>query len=172
MEITSIKRLNRILTYLFEEMKVLDDCGRDLPIRWNMMHMYTSTQLAKLIALKRHLDIELSGLIAALHDIAVVRTKRRANHALEAKRFVIEIVNTYNNEIRGNLPIITESELDIIIEAIIHHSEKDIISDSPYVELMKDVDSIDRFLHGIKTEEEYLIRCKKVFNELNLPYIV
>lgn len=48
----SARRLNRILSILFSEMKDLSDEDRDLPIRWNVMHMYTSSQIAKILALK------------------------------------------------------------------------------------------------------------------------
>ncbi|WP_427340755.1 hypothetical protein [Caloranaerobacter sp. DY30410] len=47
-----VKRLNRILSMLLLEMKDLSDEDRDLPIRWNIMHMYTSLQIAKILALK------------------------------------------------------------------------------------------------------------------------
>lgn len=72
----SARRLNRILSILFSEMKDLSDEDRDLPIRWNVIHMYTSSQIAKILALKRGIDPELAGIAAALHDIGVVKTKR------------------------------------------------------------------------------------------------
>lgn len=37
---------------------------------------------------------------------------------------------------------------------------------APYVELLKDVDSLDRYLHGIITDGSYATRCQKVFQEL------
>lgn len=35
-------------------------------------------------------------------------------------------------------------------------------------ELFKDVDSLDRYLHGIETDSAYLKRCNKVLKELNM----
>lgn len=164
----NVKRLNRVLSILFSEIKEADHDDRDLPLRWSAMHMYTTSQIAKIVAIKRGLDPELSGLIAAMHDIAVVKTRRTSNHAVEAEKYIIELIDLYNNKIRYNLPEITEEEKKLIIEAVIHHSEKDIKTENPYIELIKDVDSFDRYLHGIKSEEDYLERCSIVFKELNI----
>ena len=166
----SVKRINRILSMLISYMKELDDEDRDLPIRWNIMHMYSSSQLAKMIAMRRGLNIEVASIAAALHDIGVVVTKRRKNHAQNAENIVADFIKKYNTEIRKDLTEITEEEKNSIIKAVIHHSEKDVFSDDPMVELLKDVDSIDRYLHGVKSEGVYLKRCKKVLKELNLLF--
>lgn len=94
----SVKRLNRILSILFNEIKELDDDNRDFPLRWSVMHMYSSTQIAKIVAIKRGLDPELAGLMAAMHDIAVVKTKRTENHAKEAKNYIIELIDQYKQK--------------------------------------------------------------------------
>jgi len=165
---TNVKRLNRILSMLIAYMKDLDDEDRDIPIRWNIMHMYSSSQIAKLVAMKRGLDMEVASIAAALHDIGVVLTKRQKNHAQNAENIVAEFIKKYNTEARKDLPEITEEETSMIIKAIIHHSEKDDFSDDPMVELLKDVDSIDRYLHGVKSKGIYLKRSIKVIKELNL----
>ena len=147
-----VKRLNRILGNLYSEFRLLEDSDRELPMKWSTMHMYTSSQLAVLVALKKDLNPELLGIIAALHDIGAVRTKKRENHAINGEPFVKEIIKSYNTLWRGNLDILTDAEQQIIIEAVINHSDKDNISDNPYVEAMKDVDSLDRYLHGVPTK--------------------
>ena len=164
----SVKRLNRILSMLFSEMKDLSDEDRDLPIRWSVMHMFTSSQVAKILALKRGIDPELAGIAAALHDIGVIKTKRRENHAKSAERYAYEIIERYNSSHRGDLPQITKEEADIIVNAIIQHSQKETITDNPFVEILKDVDSIDRYLHGVKTEGAHRERCIKVLKELGI----
>ncbi len=164
----SVKRLNRILAILFSEIKELDDIDRDLPLRWSAMHMYTTSQIAKIIAIKRGLNPELAGLIAAMHDIAVVKTKRTKNHAIAAENFINELIDLYNNKSRKNLPEITKEEKELIIEAVIHHSEKNVKTENKYIELIKDVDSFDRYLHGIETTDEYLERCNDIYKELFL----
>jgi uncharacterized protein len=165
----NVKRLNRILSILFDEMRSLSDDDRDLPIRWNVMHMYSSSQLAKLLALRRGINMELAAIAAALHDIAVIVTKRTDGHAVKAEKYVREAVEKYNNnEWRKNTPIITKDEEDTIVNAIIQHSDKDSISNDPFVELLKDVDSLDRYLHGINSDGAYLERINRVLAELGV----
>jgi uncharacterized protein len=163
-----VERLNRILSMLFSEMKDLSDDDRDFPIRWSVMHMYSSSQIAKMLALKRGMDPELAGIAAALHDLGAVVTGRHENHAEAGEKYVCEAIDNYNSTFRGNLPVITKSETYLIVNAIIQHSQKEIVSDNPFIELLKDVDSIDRYLHGVKTGGAHLERCCRVLNELGM----
>ncbi|MCK8060269.1 MULTISPECIES: HD domain-containing protein [unclassified Fusibacter] len=162
----SVKRLNRILAMLFQEISALEDEDRDLPLRWSMMHMYSTSQMIKILALKRNLDPEIAGIIAALHDYGVVKTKRKENHAKNAKVHVVKFIERYNEKARKGLSLITEDELETILLAITEHSNKDVVSDNEYVELMKDLDSFDRYLHGIPTTREHGKRIENVVNDL------
>jgi uncharacterized protein len=162
----SVKRLNRILAKLLSDWKDLSDEGRDFPIRWNIMHMYSSSQLAKLLAIRRGLNPELAGIAAALHDIGVVATKRHEGHAEVAERYIDDFIETYNAGAGTKLAPITKQERDQIVRAVAQHSEKEIDSGDPFVELLKDVDSLDRYLHGIKMEVAHVERCKKMMEEL------
>ena len=164
----AMKRLNRILSYLFNDIKNLSDEDRDLPMRWSAMHMYSTSQLGVLVALKKGLNPELLGIIAALHDIGAVKTKRRENHAKNASKYVYEIIELYNSTLRGNLPVINESEVNIIHEAIINHSDKGIKSEDPYIEAMKDIDSLDRYLHGIETKGDHLTHLNNMLDLFEL----
>lgn len=164
----NVKRVNRILSMLYGEMRTLTDEGRELPVRWNVMHMYSSSQLAKIIALKRGIDPELASLAAALHDIAVIKTKRRENHALSAEPYVRETIHKYNDGSGATLPKITKEEEDILVNAIKLHGDKNTYSDDPFTELLKDVDSVDRYLHGVKTENDYLERCRRTLSGLGI----
>lgn len=163
-----MKRLNRILSYIFEDIKNLSDDDRDLPMRWSVMHMYSSSQLGALVALKKGLNPELLGIIAALHDIGAIKTKRRENHARNASKYIYEIIELYNSTLRGDSPIINESEISIIHEAVINHSDKNIKSEDPYVEAMKDVDSLDRYLHGIEIEGDHSAHLNNLLNLFEL----
>ncbi|ERJ11344.1 HD domain-containing protein [Haloplasma contractile] len=167
-----MKRLNRILALLLKDMKDLNDEGRELPIRWNIMHMYSSVQIAKLLAFKRGINTELAAIAAALHDIGVVKTKKRKDHAQAAKPFVYEYLNLYNSQFGDKLGEITEEEIELIVTAIVKHSEKEKIDEHPFIELLKDVDSVDRYLHGVITKSDHLNRCKRVTRELNLESII
>ena len=159
-----VKRLNKILRYLFEDTKNLSDEDRELPVIWSVMHMFSTSQLASLVALKRGLNPELLGIIAALHDIGAIRTKRRENHARNASEYVKEIINIYNTTLKGNSPEITDTEASIIHDAVINHSDKGVVSEDPYVEAMKDVDSLDRYLHGINTEGEHILHLNNLLD--------
>jgi uncharacterized protein len=163
-----VRRLNRILGMLLLEMKDLIDEGRDLPIRWNLMHMYSSSQLAKLIALRRGMDPELAGIAAALHDIGVVMTKRHEGHAEAALPYVYDFLRRYNEESGKRLSKVTEEETEAIIKAVVQHSEKELNSNDPFIELLRDVDSIDAYLHGVEIEGGRLERSKRVMKELGI----
>lgn len=155
---------------MLENMKEMDDDGRDLPIRWNIMHMYTSSQLAKLIALRRGMDMELAAIAAALHDIAVIVAKKKEKHAENAEPFVREQIRIYNeNEVNVFKGLrITKEEEDLLVKAIVLHSDKETESEDELVELLKDSDSVDRYLHGVKTDEAYARRCRRVFDEFGI----
>jgi uncharacterized protein len=60
--------------------------------------------------------------------------------------------------------------MDTIVNAILQHSEKEIYSDDPFVELLRDVDSLDAYLHGVKIEGGRLERSKKVMKELGIAF--
>lgn len=62
----------------------------------------------------------------------------------------------------------TKEEEDMLVNAIVQHSEKDVYTSDPFVEFLKDVDSLDRYLHGAKTEGAYLERCNRVMEELGI----
>jgi uncharacterized protein len=63
---------------------------------------------------------------------------------------------------------IRRQERDQIVKAVAQHSQKEIDSGDPFVELLKDVDSLDRYLHGIKMEAAHLERFGKVIRELGI----
>jgi uncharacterized protein len=164
----SVRRLSRILTMLFSEMKDLTDEGRDFPIRWNIMHMYSSSQLAKLLAMHRGMNPELAGIAAALHDIGVVMTKKHEGHAEAAAPYVYDFIERYNRESGTKLSKVNQEETEIVVNAVVQHSEKELNSNDPFVELLRDVDSLDAYLHGVEIEGGRLKRCKKVMKELGI----
>jgi uncharacterized protein len=163
-----VRRLNRILAMLLLEMKDLNDEGRDLPIRWSLMHMFSSSQLAKLLAIHRGIDPELAGIAAALHDIGVVMTKKHKGHAEAAPPYVYDFLRRYNRESGTRLSKVTEEEMEAVVKAVVQHSEKELNSNDPFIELLRDVDSIDAYLHGVKIEGGRLERSKGVMKELGI----
>jgi len=166
----SVRRLNRILAMLLLEMKDLTDEGRDLPIRWSLMHMYSSSQLAKLLAIRRGIDPELAGIAAALHDIGVVMTKKHRGHAEAALPYVYDFIERYNRESGTKLTKVTEEEMEALVKAVVQHTEKELNSNDPFVELLRDVDSLDAYLHGVEIEGSRLERSKRVMKELGIEF--
>ena len=164
----NVKRLNKILEMLFNEMNILIKEGGELPVLWYVMHLYSSLQVAKILAMKRGLDVEIAAISAALHDIAVIVTNQTNDHAKNGEKYVRKIIEDYNESITNDRLKITESELEIIVNSIIKHSEIEIFSEDSYVELLKDVDSYDKYLHGIETNGYFHIRSKKVMDELGI----
>ncbi len=164
-----VARLNRVMSYLLKEMKQMDD-NRDLPMKWSIMHMYSSTQIACLMAIKEGLNPELAGLIACMHDLGTIMTGKTDNHAGKAEPFVRKLIQKYNDDLRFDLSIIDDDEQNIILEAVLAHSDKKKITDKPYVELMKNVDSLDRYLHGVNTDEYHLERLNKCFDVFGIDY--
>ena len=165
----NVKRLNGILEILFEEMNRCGNEAKELPVLWNVAHIYSSLQVAKILAMKRGLNLELAAIIAALHDIAVIRTKKTKDHSKNAEKYIRNIIQEYNNNINNTRLQVTEEELGIIINAVIKHAQKEIFSDELYVELLKDVDSLDMYLHGVKTSEDCILRSNKAIEELGIP---
>lgn len=160
MDKLNVKRSNKMLGMLFDEWKHHTNEGRPLSIKWNIMHMYSSSQLAKLHAIKNGLDIELCSLIAILHDIAVVEGKFRKDHDSLAGSYVSKAIERYNKRyLQKGLGINAEEEL-LIIEAISTHSDKENFTELVYSEMLKDIDSLDRYLYGIETNNGYQKRVK------------
>ena len=162
------RRLNTLQTNYLSYMKSLSDEGRDHPVVWNIMHMYSSAQLAKVLANKRGIDEELAAITAAIHDIGAVMTKTQKNHAEAGELYVYEFLEKYNETFRGDLPIITKKEMDSIAYAVVRHSQKDVVDEDHLTELLKDVDSLDRYLHGVKTKDAHYDRCVRVAKEIGM----
>lgn len=162
-------RLNQILLILQIRMEsIMNDPDRKsgVPISWSVLHMHTTTQLAKLLAIKRGCDVELAAMVAAFHDVYSYHTGKWEDHWKKADPYVREIVTEYNEVWGEQLGVITEAEVKQIIKAIKGHSDKEEVVKDPYTELMKDVDCLDSYLHGFEPRNSSLERVSKVFSEL------
>jgi hypothetical protein len=91
-------------------------------------------------------------------------------HGKKAEPYVREIVEEYNSRWGKKLGRITEAEMESIISAARVHSGKLDVMDDAYVEMLKDVDSFDSYLHGFEAEDSSGRRNRviRVFKELNL----
>jgi len=155
-----VKRLNRILGMLLHEMKDLTDEGRDFPIRWNIMHMYSSSQVAKLLAIHRGIDPELAGIAAALHDIGIVKIKKHEGHAEAAPPYVYDFIGRYNRESGTRLSKVTEEELKAIVKAVVRHSEKELNSNDPFIEIAPENPVLWTGMKGVSAKgRKIMTRC-------------
>ena len=146
----------------------LSEAWRESSAIWELKHSASCTQVARILAMKRNLDLELAEVIAALHDLAVIETGTYKDHAIKSAELAEPLLKEF-----------TESEKKTILEAITSHSSKNKYSEKPYAELIKDADTFDCFLYALNDEniyddktgevrEEYFKRFEKVKEELGL----
>ncbi len=149
----------------------LQDSERDSSVVWELKHSSGCCQIARILAQKRNLNVEIAEVASVLHDIYVIVEGKYKDHAKRGApiaKQILEEIGGFSNE-----------EMETITDAVVHHSEKENYSDDPYVELVKDVDVFDcSFYKGSedyyrihKPEEivkEYVNRIKTVRKELGL----
>lgn len=169
-ELSRSEKIQRKVVELLLNSKIPDD-KRESSIVWELKHSSGCCQIGRILAQKRNLDIEIAEIASILHDIYVIVEGNYEEHAKKGAgvaRKVLEESGDFSQE-----------EIEIITEAVAHHSEKQIYTDKPYVELVKDADVFDcslyknakgfYILHKPKdVYEEYVKRIKKVRKELGL----
>jgi len=167
-------RLNLVIEIITDRYREIPDKKREIPLVWSIMHMYTTTQLAKILALKRNLNPELAGLVCIFHDVYTLHTGEYRNHGAKAEPYIKEIIAEYNEKWGSELGYITVEETTLIINSIAVHSDKLMVSNDPYTELLKDVDSLDAYLHGMEPLESNgrLDRVNSTLKELGFPQIL
>ena len=150
----------------------LPDNGRASSLIWELKHSSGCCQIARILAQKRRLNIEIGEVSSLLHDIYVAVEGKGENHAVLGAPMAEKLLN----EVGG----FTSDKIKTIVKAIAEHSQKDVYSDDPYVELVKDVDVFDCSLYlGAENYykihktpemlEEYVKRVRGVRSELGLP---
>lgn len=164
------EKIQRIVTEMILTSKLPDE-KRENSIVWELKHHAGCVQIGRILAQKRNLDVELAEIICVLHDICAIIEGKYKDHArlgAELARKILEDSKDFSKQ-----------EIDIITEAIAHHSDKDVYTDKPYVELAKDADvfecslypGAEGFYRLHKPEsvfKEYAKRIKKVRKELGL----
>lgn len=164
------EKVERRVMELIQESKIPDGEREDSVI-FEFMHTSGCMQVGRLLAQKRNLDVDIASVAAMLHDIYVIKNGTYKNHGPLGAPLAKEILE----EIGG----FSTEEVRIISDAVFHHSEKEIYSSDPFVELIKDVDVFDCSLYkgaeGFyrihKPEQvfkEYVSRIRKVREELSL----
>jgi hypothetical protein len=150
----------------------LQDAQRESSKVWELKHASSCLQVGRLLALKRGLSLELAEIICVLHDIAVIETGSYIDHAKKGAEIAKKILEE-NGRFKAE-------EIELICSAIAHHSEKEVYSDDPYVELVKDADVYDCSLYegtasyykehkSADVCSHYAERVKQVSAALGLP---
>ena len=147
------------------------DSQRESSIVWELKHSSGCCQIARILAQKRGLDADIAATASVLHDIYVIVEGKYKDHAKMGAPIARKILE----EVGG----FSAKDIKTITDAVAHHSEKEIYSDNPYIEIVKDVDVFDCSLYKNaegyyrlhkpdEIVEEYIKRIKKVREELNL----
>ena len=150
---------------------------RDFSIYWSTSHMTTTAQIMRLLAVSRGLDADICAIAGAIHDIATMESGKTENHMTRSLDYIAPLIREYNESsyVTEETLKITESEIMLLEEIIPQHGRtpKDIVTENPYVETLKDADSIDRYLQGVEATESEMPRLIKVFSELgvNIEFI-
>lgn len=152
--LTPSEKVERKIVELLLNSKV-SDINRESSIVFELKHSSECIQIARILAQKRDLDISLAEAIAALHDIWVIVNGTYKNHAILGAPIAEKILK----DIGGfSLP-----EIKLISDAVAHHSEKDIKTNNPYVELIKDADVFACSFYKNAEEEYRLTKSKTLF---------
>lgn len=152
-----IKDLQRIYD-LLDDMNA-QKIERDYPIIWEKVHATSCTQIGRMLAEIRSVDIEQAALACALHDIGRWENGKQLEHAPKGedpvRRFLAE--GKYDERTSEN-----------IVQAVINHSKKEQIG-TPLEELVKDADLLDCHWHGEHIQKPYhIVRLKKALNDLGI----
>lgn len=169
--LTRPEKIQRLVTKMILESKLPDE-KRENSIVWELKHHAGCVQIGRILAQKRNLDVELSEIICVLHDIYAIVEGKYKDHARLGGEIARKILSETKEFIK--------EEIDTITEAIAHHSEKEVYTENPYIELAKDADVFECSLyqgaegfyklHKSETVfKEYVNRIKKVRQELGLP---
>ena len=170
-DLTRFEKVERKVIELILSSKV-PDSQREDSIIFELKHSSGCTQIARILAQKRKLNIDIADTAATLHDIHVIVHGTYKDHAKLGAHIAEKILK----EIGG----FSKNEIGTIVQAVAHHSEKEIYSNNPYIELVKDVDVFDCSLYkGAEGSyrihkpdhifREYVKRIKTVRKQLGLP---
>lgn len=169
--LTSSEKIEREVVTLLLRSKI-PDSKRESSIVFELKHASECIQVARILAQKRNLNIELAEVAAALHDMYVIVKGKYEDHGKLGAMLAAKMLKRIGG--------FSQKEQKIILDAIAHHSEKDVYSDNPYLELVKDADVFSCSYYKNSIEEysriksapllaHYISRIKKVRRQLGLP---
>lgn len=170
-DLTRSEKIQRLVTEMIMESRIPDG-KRENSIVWELKHSAGVVAVGRILAIKRGLDVELAEIICSLHDIYAIVEGKYKDHA--------RLGSVIAENILKDLKDFSREEIETITKAIANHSDKDLYTDNPYIELAKDADVFECSLYqgaeGFyrlhkpeKVYQEYVLRIIKVRKELSLP---
>ncbi len=150
----------------------LPENKRESSVIFELKHSSECLQVARILAQKRRLEIGIAETAAVLHDIYVIVHGNYKNHGKLGAPIAWQLLKQI-----GGFSI---SDMRIVTEAVAHHSEKNIYTSKPYVELVKDADVFScsffensehayRFSKPESLFQDYAKRVINIRQELGLP---
>lgn len=148
-QIGNVEEIERSVIEIIKK-STIPDSERENSMCWEFKHSSGAIQFARLLAQKRNLDENICAIALALHDIYAIQTGLYKNHA----RLGVPIAKNILKDVQG----LSNNEIDLILDMIAQHSDKDTFSSNPYIELAKDADTLDCFLY--RNSEDYYLTIK------------
>jgi uncharacterized protein len=112
---------------------------RDRELDFEYDHIREAVRYAKTLAIKRRVDVDLAGTVAAVQNIGRIVTGKSENHA--------ETGYLPTKDLLKKLSCFSDREVEQIAVAVRNHSRKEEI-DGPLDELAKDADIYARYCQG------------------------
>jgi HD superfamily phosphodiesterase len=170
-DMTPPEKVERVFAQMLLDSNISDQ-DRESSVIFELKHSSGCCQIARILAQKRGLDMEIAETAALLHDIYVAVTGSYADHARKGAPLAEKLLH----QVGG----FSEEKIAAIVRSVKHHSEKEIHSTDPYIEIVKDVDVFDCSLYrgaenyyrlhkSPEIVEAYIARIKDVRRELGLP---
>ena len=157
---------NRLGKLQSEYMEMILKAEWDAPHRedlrdYLLVHSNSCSQLAKILAMMRKVDVELAAIIGLIHDIGKIYTGKKENHAIDGYEPSKELLKKTGD--------FSDEEIDLISNAVKNHSDK--ASRGTWAdEMAKDVDVLDCMLFGreFKNKEAHRKRVVELKKELGI----
>lgn len=145
-----MNRVEKLRTYVDE---ILSKMSNQDEKKAAYIHLYGVSNICAMIAMKRKVSTELAMMAGMLHDLHTYKTQSSERHAFHGAELARGILK--------ELKIADEFEIDVISNAILHHSNKSDVH-TAFDEILKDADVLQHQLyhaplsHYIGEDERYI----------------
>ena len=107
-------RSDKIQDLVFELLEANRDIERDQPYIWSLKHIFSCSQICKILALARGLDSEIAAIAGAIHDLAIIKTGKFKDHGPLSASMVEEFLSNYNQEFGEKDGFLSQEEINQI----------------------------------------------------------